>query len=96
MSNMSYCRFQNTSSDLKDCKNALEELTNDRTGKLSNDELQAAKRLVRTCLDIVRLLDDARMLSDSILIDIDDAGGVQHFENSYASIIEDANAEAEE
>ena len=96
MSNMSYCRFQNTASDLEDCKDALEEMIGDRTGKLSQEELHAAKRLVQTCLDIVRLLDDARMLSDRILIDIDDAGGVQHFENSYASIIEDANAEAEE
>ena len=88
MSNMSYCRFQNTSGDLEDCKNALEELTNDRTGKLSNDELHAAKRLVQTCLDIVFLLAEVRA------IDID--VGMEQLEDSYASIIDEANEEAEE
>ena len=43
MSNMSYCRFQNTMSDLLDCWQWLCENDPD---KLSADELNAFKRLV--------------------------------------------------
>lgn len=55
--NMSYCRFQNTASDLDDCQTALEDLMN-KSGKLSRDELKAAKKLAATCLDIVLLMAD--------------------------------------
>lgn len=64
MGNMSYCRFQNTLTDLMDCKDALESLsvgdTRDGGEKLSADELRAAKRLVAECLNILELfeLDD--------------------------------------
>lgn len=44
MANMSYCRFQNTLSDLSDCEEALE---NDEG--LSNDEYHAALRLIELC-----------------------------------------------
>ena len=46
MSNMSYCRFENTLADLNDCKNALDE---NGFEHLSDDELKAAKRLIRSC-----------------------------------------------
>jgi hypothetical protein len=54
---MSYCRFRNTSKDLDDCKDALENLLSGE-GKLSRDELIAAKSLVETCQDILALFDD--------------------------------------
>ena len=88
MSNMSYCRFQNTSGDLEDCKEALDELLNEGIGKLSQEESHAAKRLVQACLDIVFLLAEVRA------IDID--VGMEQLEDSYASIIDEANEEAEE
>ena len=47
MSNMSYCRFQNTLSDLRDC----EENLND--SDLSKEEHNARKRLIELCLSIV-------------------------------------------
>lgn len=55
MSNMSYCRFQNTANDLKDCEGALDELL---TGDivLSQDELYAAKRVALSCLRIIHAL----------------------------------------
>ena len=62
MSNMSYCRFRNTAGDLADCQDALERLLNgqrDEDGEretLSREELQAAKQLVATCLNVVELL----------------------------------------
>lgn len=55
--NMSYCRFRNTSLDLDDCHAALENLISgdEETGALSLDELNAAKRLVQSCIDIAQL-----------------------------------------
>ena len=61
--NMSYCRFENTNRDLNDCKDALERLfgvepdeDQDNDCALSARELQAAKDLVRTCVDILDLV----------------------------------------
>jgi hypothetical protein len=58
MSNMSYCRFENTSNDLRDCKDALSEMVDGEHGKLSDRELQAAKHLAATCLEILTMLAD--------------------------------------
>jgi hypothetical protein len=44
--NMSYCRFQNTASDLEDCLEAMPE-------QLSAAEHKARKRLVALCQQIV-------------------------------------------
>lgn len=56
MSNMSYCRFQNTSMDLADCYEALGELFEGSPDEpLSRDELEAAKQLVDCCKDILEL-----------------------------------------
>ena len=88
MSNMSYCRFQNTASDLDDCQHALEELIWDGTGKLSQEEVYAAEMLVQSCMDIVLLLAEVR----GINIDI----GMKQLKDSYAGIIDGANAEADE
>ena len=45
MSNMSYCRFHNTLSDLQDCYEAWQE-------KLSEDENTARARLLELCQQI--------------------------------------------
>jgi hypothetical protein len=44
MSNMSYCRFQNTLSDLRDCEEALDETNN--LEDLGEDEERAAKAVL--------------------------------------------------
>lgn len=44
MANMGYCRFQNTVPDLRDCEEALDDFDS-----LSDDEQQAAKRLLKIC-----------------------------------------------
>lgn len=60
MSNMSYCRFQNTDGDLGDCQDALEEIVNGESrDRLSDRELEAAQSLFRRCLDIVTLVVEA-------------------------------------
>ena len=43
--NMSYCRFQNTVTDLADCMDALEEI-DFNISELSEDEAKAACRLI--------------------------------------------------
>ena len=45
MSNMSYCRFQNTLGDLRDCEDALDE-------ELSPDEARARRLLIELCARI--------------------------------------------
>jgi len=50
--NMSYCRFQNTYLDLKDCLEYLQD-NNFETENLSDEELRAYNRLVQTCKEII-------------------------------------------
>lgn len=69
MSNMSYCRFQNTASDLSDCHAALEELLTNGVGKLSRDELAAAKQLVALCGEVVQLMADTAGTDVDAVID---------------------------
>jgi hypothetical protein len=77
MSNMSYCRFQNTDRDLDDCKDALEEMVDGYLGlrgapPLSREELAAAKSLVRNCANILNLLAEATGQDVERLLDRDD------------------------
>ena len=82
MANMSYCRFENTSNDLSDCKDALKEmLDGECTEPLNEYELPAAKRLVADCLEIVLLLAEAanvrvgeldHMPSERLLVEVID------------------------
>ena len=51
MSNMSYCMFQNTLSDLRQCAERLDEI-GDNFDELSKDEQRAAKRMISICRDI--------------------------------------------
>ena len=51
MSNMSYCRFQNTLHDLDDCLDHLED------DNLSREEKRAKTQLISRCREILELLD---------------------------------------
>ena len=46
MSNMSYCRFENTLGDLRDCRDHWEDAE-------SEDEIKARKRLLLVCQEIL-------------------------------------------
>lgn len=60
MSNMDYCKFQNTLADLVTCKDALEEFLGDgATTELARTELLAAKGLVAECGNIMLIVADA-------------------------------------
>ena len=51
MTNMSYCRFENTLEALQECGEALYESSDPLSG-LSPSEKEAAKRLIRLCVEI--------------------------------------------
>jgi hypothetical protein len=48
---MSYCRFQNTIEDLRDCRDALMEM-GDYEKELDDEEARAAKRLLKLCREL--------------------------------------------
>lgn len=52
MSNMSYCRFQNTLGDLQDCNDNMDD------GEMSEDEQIARMRLVQLCMEIAANYDE--------------------------------------
>lgn len=52
MSNMSYCRFQNTLADLQDCFDAIYDLDGDLS-MLSTAEKRAAMELIDLCNSLV-------------------------------------------
>lgn len=50
MANMSYCRFQNTLGDLRDCVDALDQING--LDELSTEEAEAARRLIKLCREV--------------------------------------------
>jgi len=51
MSNMSYCRFENTAADLQDCLEAIEDRKINDLG--SQYEVDALEELLRLCEEVV-------------------------------------------
>jgi hypothetical protein len=66
MANMSYCRYENTSSDLSDCVDDLQDRLDDpdRSDKRQSEtEVESASRMVWLCkryLDLYEALEEAR------------------------------------
>jgi hypothetical protein len=88
MSNMSYCRFENTARDLSYCQDALDALFSaDLDSVLSSTELAAAKQLVKTCLAIADMVRDA---GDPAIEETDDLA------KHVAGILDAANEKAED
>lgn len=56
MANMSYCRFENTSSDLQDCVDAIEE---NGLSDLSDTEQRKAQQMREQCETYIQLYDEA-------------------------------------
>lgn len=95
MSNMSYCRFQNTARDLDECKGALDEILDlvpdgdEPVEPLSQDETRAAQRLVETALEtVLRLAEEAGL-------EVGDLDGPEVI-TRFGQIIKGANATATE
>lgn len=51
MSNMSYCRFENTCYDLQDCKQAILDNVSEREEKFR-------ERLIKLCREIIATVDE--------------------------------------
>lgn len=58
MSNMSYCRFENTSGDLQDCINAVGEMI-EGGHDLRDQEQRAFARMIEQAVELLQLVGDA-------------------------------------
>jgi len=63
MANMSYCRFENTLGDLRDCVNVLEDGYDFEDIGLSDSEEQAMHRMRLLCEDFVNAYDRLQEMS---------------------------------
>lgn len=63
MANMSYCRFENTYSDLRDCVLALELLT-EGDATISKREWEYAKMMRDLCDDYLSLLEEVEQMNE--------------------------------
>jgi len=62
MSNMSYCRFENTARDFDECVDVMENLISGDEKPLSRTELAAAKRLVVRAFELIQLVEETAEL----------------------------------
>ena len=60
---MSYCRFENTAADLRDCLNAIH---NGETDDLSSYEIDGLKSIMQMAHDLVQMEDDVMELVDNL------------------------------
>ena len=51
MANMSYCRFQNTVQDFRDCYEVIQDLDARSYARMSEDERNALQRLLRLAVN---------------------------------------------
>ena len=65
MANMSYCRFENTSKDLQDCVQAIEDGEID--GNATKHELEGLERLLYYAKHIVEMEDEINEVVDNHL-----------------------------
>lgn len=63
MSNMSYCRFENTYNDLGDCANHIDDMD------LSKTEARYRKRLVEQCQQIIRDAENCGLIEDGEVVE---------------------------
>lgn len=94
MANMSYCRFENTLSDLQDCHQALWYLL-DGESPLSDSEERAAAKLVDLCADIVTMLLE-RVPSDAMEDAADVVDGLLRCPEELRKVLLAANSDAKQ
>lgn len=71
MANMSYCRFQNTSQDLRDCVNEMDEAYTLKDMELSRDEREAMMWMRELAERFLANLDRLKNADDSFEEDED-------------------------
>lgn len=60
MSNMSYCRFNNTALDLQDCIDSIHE------GVESNEEARKRKQLLDLCREFIEVVENDSTLEEDV------------------------------
>ena len=60
---MSYCRFENTAADFRDCLNAIHR---GDTDDLSSYEIDGLKSIMEMANDLVEMEDDINVLIDNL------------------------------
>jgi len=82
MANKSYCRFQNTLGDLRDCLDSMmakliegEGDEGDEFTTISGKEANARKQLIETCVEILSFAHENDLLPHNIRIDAADGIG---------------------
>lgn len=92
MPNMSYCRFENTFSDLEDCSEALNKIYEGdgeyKKLKLSASEKKYAVKLVMLCAEIVDRVKET-LNFDATDFDADDVAG--SLDEAFISLREQSN-----
>ena len=68
MSNMSYCRYSNTISDMQDCVDEW------REGVANKDEARARKEMVAIAEEIIALYRDDREMVDGLKLNAEGRG----------------------
>jgi hypothetical protein len=67
MANMSYCRFQNTVTDMEDCFNAMyEAVENGEPMDLSNDEQRAFQRMYNLMEDMINMMEEVTQMEENL------------------------------
>ena len=79
MENMSYCRYQNTLNDLRDCFNDMMDVD----GKLSADEQMAKNDLIEMCQAIVNVSKEEEAEANTQLVPGDGPGWEGGFADNH-------------
>ena len=91
MSNMSYCRFENTVRDLNDCLEALRRVASGEEF-LSKEELAKAKELVQICSEFVMDIVEQSGIED----DLQESISMGCFEDVINDTLDTINDDAKE
>ena len=85
MSNMSYCRFQNTKGDLQDCYEAFQEavLNNSEQDKLSRNEAAAFVEMIETMRNFIN---DIGTYAET---DIDDIYNIASLKEAFPELMDE-------
>jgi rhamnose utilization protein RhaD (predicted bifunctional aldolase and dehydrogenase) len=77
MANMSYCMFENTYGDLRDCLEAVYEADSlkELTSQMSEEELTAFKAMKRLCQKFIDAVNEAEVLDEFEGLDEEDDEG---------------------
>lgn len=103
MSNMSYCRFQNTYHDFEECRIAVETILegghgdeDDSESPLSDEELDAARRLISSAIELIESLVNAGETRAMLRNSLFDFAGMNGISTRLGDVLAAANKELDD